>query len=139
VRFTLQINCRESDYQLSSLSQACTSSFPIISALEDLRIMKDISVLSSHWKDNMENAQWLELLDPFTALKNLYLDDGIAQHVCGALQELPGERAAEVLPALRSLFVGGFSPLEPVQETMKPFIAARQLSSHPVVVDHWKA
>jgi len=84
----------------------------------------------------MEDAQWLELLDSFTALKNLYLADGIAQRFCGALQELSGERATEVLPALRNLFVGG-SSLEPVLETIKSFVTARQLSGHPVVVDRW--
>jgi hypothetical protein len=85
----------------------------------------------------MENARWLEFLDPFTALKNLYLTDGIAQRFCGAIQELPGERAAEVLPALRDLFVPG-SSLEAVREAMKPFVAARQLSGQTMVVDYWK-
>ena len=136
-RLELQINCRELDYQLSSLAQVCSSSFPLISALEELEIREDDSLSSSHWKDDMENAQWLELLDPFTALKNLYLTDGIAQRFCGALQELSGERATEVLPALRNLFVRG-SSLEPVQEAMKSFVTARQLSGHPVVVDRWK-
>jgi len=84
----------------------------------------------------MEDAQWLELLDPFTALKNLYLTDEIAQRCCGALRERSGERATEVLPALRNLFVRG--SLEPVQEAVKPFVTARQLSGHPVVVDRWK-
>jgi hypothetical protein len=86
----------------------------------------------------MENAQWLELLGPFTALKNLYLSDGIARRVCGALQELSGERTTEVLPALCNLFVWGFSSLEPVQEAMKSWFTARQLSGHPVVVSCWK-
>jgi len=88
----------------------------------------------------MENAQCLELLDPFTSLKDLYLYQGIARRVCSAFQELSGERATEVLPALRNLFVRGFSSLElePVQAAMMPFVAARQLSGHPMVVDHWK-
>jgi len=133
----LRISCRELDYQLSSLAQVCSSSFPIIFALEDLQIRENDRFSSSHWKDDMENAQWLELLDPFTALKNLYLTYGIVQRFCGALQELSGERATEVLPALRNLFVQG-SSLEPVLEAMKPFIAARQLSGNPLVVDHWK-
>jgi len=85
----------------------------------------------------MDNAQWLELLDRFSALKNLYLTDGIAQRFCGALQELSGERTTEVLPALRNIFVQG-SSLKPVQEVIKSFVAARQLSGHPVVVNRWK-
>ncbi|KAH9955494.1 hypothetical protein BC827DRAFT_873243 [Russula dissimulans] len=133
----LQIKCRELDYQLSSLAQVCSSSFSLISALEELEIREGRWLSSSHWKDDMENAQWLELLDPFTALKNLYLTSGVAQRFCGALQELSGERATEVLPALRNLFVQ-VSSLEPVQEAMKPFVAARQLSGYPVAVDHWK-
>jgi len=136
-RLELQIDCRELENQLSSLAGVCSSSWPLISALEELQIREDDSPLSSHWEDDMENTQWLELLDPFTALKDLYLTHGIAQRLCGALQELSGERTTEVLPALRHLFVRGFSSLEPVHEVMKSFITARQLSGHPVVVDHW--
>jgi hypothetical protein len=136
-QLVLRIHCREFDYQLSSLAQVCSPSFPFIFALEDLQIKEDDFLSSSHWKDDMENAQWLELLDPFAALKNLYLTSGVAQRFCSAIQELSGERATEVLPALRNLFARGFS-LGPIQEAMKPFIAARQLSGHPVVVDHWK-
>jgi len=115
-RIEIQISCRELDWQLSSFAQVC--SFSLISALEELEIREYDFLPSSHWKDDMEDAQWLELLDPFTALKNLHLIHGIAQHVCGALQELSRERATEVLPVLRSLFVRGFSSLQPVQEAM---------------------
>jgi len=94
-------------------------------------------IFHHHWKDDTEDAQWLELLGPFTALKNLYLTDGIAQRFSGALQQLSGERATEVLPALRHLFVRG-SSLELVQEAIKSFVTARRLSGHPVVVDRWK-
>jgi len=137
--FGLNIICRELDDRLSSLCQICNLSFPLISALEELQIREGDSGFfsSSHWKSDRKNAQWLELLAPFTGLKNLYLPSGIARCVCGALQEISGERVSEVLPALRNLFVRG-SSLEPIQEAVKPFVAARQLSGHPVVVDHWK-
>ena len=82
----------------------------------------------------MENAQWLELLDPFTSLKNLYLTDRIALHFCGALQELSEERATEVLPALRDLFLDGSRSFKHIQEAIGPFIAARQLSVHPLAI-----
>jgi len=134
----LQINCRELDRQLSSLAQVCSSSFPLISTLEELKIREDVHLPPSHWKDDLEDTQWVELLDPFTALKNLYLADEIAQCVCGALQELSGEQATEVLPALRNLFVEGFQSFEHIQEAVRSFVAARQLSGHPVTVDHWR-
>jgi len=41
----------------------------------------------------MEDTQWVEFLDPFVSLKNLYLMDEVARRVCSALQELSGEMA----------------------------------------------
>ncbi|KAH9955317.1 hypothetical protein BC827DRAFT_1379100 [Russula dissimulans] len=100
---------RELDCQLSCLAQVCSLSFPLTSALEELEIGGNDDLSLSHWKDDMENAQWLELLDLFAALKNLYLTNGIVQRFCqcGALQEPSGERATEVLPTLCNLFVRG--------------------------------
>jgi len=86
----------------------------------------------------MEDTQWLELLEPFTSLKNLYLMDDIARRVCGAIQELSGEMATEVLPALRNLFVDGSRSFEHIQEAIRPFVTARQLSGHPVAIHHWR-
>jgi len=136
-RLELQIKCRWLDHQLSSLAQVCSSSFLLISALEEVQIREGGSLSSSHWKNSTQNARCLELLNRFTGLKNLYLTHGIAQHFCGALQELSRERTTEVLSALRNLFVRG-SSLELVQEAIKSFVTARQLSGHPVVVDCWK-
>jgi len=118
-----------------SLTQICSSSFPLISTLKELKIMEHDFPSSDHVK----GTQWLELLDPFTSLKNLYLTDGIARRVFGAFQGLSGERATEVLPALRNLFVTAASrEFEPIQITIEPFIAARQLSGHPVAINHWR-
>jgi len=80
----------------------------------------------------------VELLDRFTALKNLYLTEEIARRVCGAIQELSGESATEILPALRNLFVDGSRSLEDIQEVIRRFAAARQLSGQPVAINHWR-
>ena len=129
-RLELRISCRELDYQLSSLAQVLSSSFLIISTLEELEI-KEHNLSSPQWKDDMENAQWLELLEPFTSLRNLYLTDKIPLHVCDALQELSGET---VTPALQNLFISPRYLLEGSQEVIKAFVAMRLLSGHPVSV-----
>jgi len=129
--------CGELDHRISSLAQVCSSSFPLISALEELEIRQDEDATWEHWNVDMENARWLELLDPFAALKNLYLTYDISQRVCDALQELSEERATEVLPTLRNLFVSGYQPSEHIEEAIRPFVVRRQLSGHPVTVDHW--
>jgi len=131
-QLSLQINCGELDYQLSSLAQVCSPSFPLISSLEDLEIKEN--VLSSHWKDDIENAQWLELLGPFTAQKALCLTDRIALHVCSALLELSGERVTEVLPALQNIFISPEYLLEGSRKAIKIFLAARRRSGHPLSV-----
>src|SRR6267142_4790841 len=57
--------------------------------------------------------------------------------VAAALQELTGAWTTEVLPALRSLFLDGLEPSGPVPESIKSFVAARQLSDHPVAVQSY--
>jgi len=131
----LGIHCEELDQQLSSLTQVCSPSFPLISTLEELKIQEDGDLSPSHWKDDMEDAQWLELLEPFTGLKDLHLTDEIARRVSGALQEVPVEMATEVLPALRNIFVDEFWSHEDF-EAITPFLVARRRSGYTVTVHH---
>jgi len=132
--FRLDIWCRELDRQLSSLAQVCSSSFfPLISALEELKIVYYLSPDSDR-KDDMENAQWLELLDPFTALKNLYLPNDIALHVFSALLELSTERVTEVLPALQNIFIHPGQLLEGSRKAVKIFVAKRRRAGRPLSV-----
>jgi hypothetical protein len=62
-RLQLEISCGQSDWQLSSLSQLCSSSFPhaLISTVEHLYIFEERSS-RPHWQDDIESSQWLELL-----------------------------------------------------------------------------
>jgi len=82
------------------------------------------------------DIQWLEMLQPFTAVKELRLDvDAHAALSLGStLQGLAGERAAEVLPALQDIFIDEDCLTGAAREAMRPFITARQLSGHPVTV-----
>jgi len=134
----LEIKCEKLDYQLSSLAQVCSSSFPFVSTMEALHIWgADGRLPSSPLAADMETGQWLEILDPFTALKNLHLTERIAAHVCSALQELSGERVTEVLPTLQDLFitcVSSDSLPEGLRKAIKTFLAARRRSGHLVSV-----
>ena len=139
----LSISYKESDEQLSLLSvaQAWSSSFPqtFIPAVEHLYIVEDDSSLLC-WDDDIENSQWLELLHLFIAVKDLYLSSKITPRIVPALQELVGERETEVLPALQTLFLEETLPSEsePVQESIGQYVAAQQVSSHPITVSRWK-
>ena len=86
---------------------------------------------------NYANMDWLDFFRPFTAVKTLYLCKKIAEFISSALQELVGESVASVFPALESIFLEEPEPSRPVQDAFRQFIAARQLSGHPVAVSQW--
>ena len=136
----LGVSCKKSDWQLSSLAQLCSSSFPpaLIYAVQHLYIVKDHMGLV--WQDEIESSQWLEVLHPFTVVKHLFISREFTPRIAPTLQELVGERASEVLPALQTLFLEGPPlPSGPVQEAIEHFIAARQLSARPVSLSRWES
>jgi hypothetical protein len=132
---TLMILCSQPEWQLSSMAQICTSSFPrsFICMVERLDI-RERSNSKLEWQDDIEDSQWLELLHPFTGVKNLYLSKEFVPRIAPSLQELVGGRTTEVLPALQSLFLGDLHPPAPFEEAIGKFAAARQLSNHPVAI-----
>src|SRR5258708_10558205 len=132
----IRILCSKQDWQLSSIAQVCNSSLPSLSMLEDLYIVHPYSQLV--WKnDAIEDTLWLELLLPFTAVKNLYLAEEFAPGIAAALQELVGARITEILPSLQNIFMRRLEPRGPFQERIGQFVAARRLSGHPVAIPIW--
>jgi hypothetical protein len=135
---TLEIGilCRNPHQQLLSVTQVCNSSLHRLSAVGVLYIRHEY--LRLVWKnDVIENTLWLQLLLPFTAVKNLYLSKEFAPGIAAALQELVGGRITEVLPSLQNIFVEGLEPSGPFQENIGQFVAARQLSDHPIAISIW--
>jgi hypothetical protein len=130
------ISCSELHWQVSSVEQVCTSCLPSLSILKDLDIAEE-RFWKPVWKEDIENTQWLELLYPFTAVKNLFLSEEFARRIVPALQELDGGRMTEVLPALESIFLEGLEPSGPVRKVIEQFVATRQATGHPISVSPW--
>jgi hypothetical protein len=137
-RLELSIACKRSDWQLSSMTQLCSSSFRrvLIPAVEHLYIQSGL--LRLRWQDDIESGQWLEFFHLFTSVKDLYISQEFTPRVAPALQELVGERVTEVLPALQTIFLEGTLPTGPAQEYIGQFVAARRLVGHPVGVSLWE-
>ena len=133
---TLEVNisCSELDWQVSSMEQVCSSCLPPLPTL-DLHIEGNPHY-RQHWQGNVENALWLQLLHPFTSVKNLYLSEEIAQRIVPALQELVGDRATEVLPTLENIFLEEGQQSGPVQEGIQQVVAVRQATNHPIAVSY---
>ena len=132
----VKILCQVSDWQLSSLAQICTSSLHLFSKTENLYIYEYLHS-RPNWKDDIENTEWLDLLLPFVAVKNLYLSKQFSPRIVPALQELTGGRTTEALPALQNILLEGFQPSEPIQEGIAQFVSARRLTNHPVAISVW--
>jgi hypothetical protein len=132
----LEIFCIEPERQFPCLAQFCRSPpFPL-HRLESLCIGEGQFSQQSR-RNHTENARWLELLQPFAAVKNLYLTKEFALHIAHALQELVGERVMEVLPTLENVFIDEFRPTGPVHEVIKEFVTVRQLAGHPIRISGW--
>ena len=130
---TIEISCREPDWQLSSVAQVSNTCLPPLSRIEDLYIWHLYSQLI--WKsDAIENTLWLELLLSFPAVKNLYLPKEFAPGIAAALQEIVG---TEVLPSLQKICVEGYEPLTHFQKNTRQFVAARELSGHSITISLW--
>ena len=135
---SVHMRCAVPEWQLSSLEQVCTSSLPPISTLEDLYILENRGDEDPRWQDDFEDTLWLDLLRSFVALKNLYLSKEFVPRIAPALQALVGGSTTEVLPTLENIFLEGFQPSGPLLKGIEKFVAARQLTSHPVAVSRWE-
>jgi hypothetical protein len=151
----VRIPCRGLDWQVSSMEQVCTSCLPPLSNLRDLYIDEGTSSRADG-QDNIDNSLWLELLHPFSVVKNLYLSEEFARRIVPALKELVESRATEVLPALEHIYLeelppwgaGGVAgklqaatmlehPSGRVEEGIRQFVATRQVTSDPIAVSRW--
>ena len=131
----LSVSCKPLDWQLSAVAQVLNSLSSSLPTLETL----EISVDRGDWQGDIEVTQWLELLHPFTSVKEMTLEgEDSVRLVAPALQELARERAAEVLPTLQTLFLPTYSwrSLVLLKEAIEQFIATRQLYGHPVTIDY---
>ena len=132
----ISISCREPDWQLSCIGQVCNSSLHVPSTVEVLYIEHRHRRLV--WKnDAIENTLWLQLLLPFTAVKDLYVSKEFGPGIAAALQELVGARITDVLPSLQNIFMERLKASRPLEENIGRFVAARLLSDHPITISAW--
>ena len=126
--FELAIKCGHSIVEV--LSMICRELSSHLSCVERLDLYCTPLRLTRQF---VNRGRWLELLEPFISVMNLYVSAKLWLQVAPALQVLPGKRATKVLPELRTLFLEE-SPSCSVQASIGPFIDARRHSGHPVAI-----
>ncbi len=135
----LGISCKKADLQLLSIAQVCALSYPqaLIPTVKHLYILEGRYSSRPRWRNNIQTNQWLRLLRPFIAVRNLYLSEKIVPLIAPALRELVGGRVTEMLPVLQCLFLEELQASGLVWETISPFLSARRISTHPIDASHW--
>ena len=121
--------------QLSLLAEACSTLLPSLPSLQLLGIFNSKRLLS-RWQHKVDNIIWMELLRPFTTVKDLVLDELVVLSVATFLQELVEEQVTETLPALQNIFLDDIRSSGPVPEGFAKFVASRELSGRAVILHH---
>jgi hypothetical protein len=99
----------------------------IPTVVESLYIFED-RCRPPHWEgDNGYPYPWPEVFESFTAVKGLYISREFIPRIAPALQDLV-VYGSPVLPALQTFFLEDSSPSKPVQENIRQFVVARQLT-----------
>jgi hypothetical protein len=118
--------------RLLSVARVFREFSSLVSRVERLDLQSRLLLLNL-----LDHSVWLELFRPFVAVQNLYVSAEVWPQVVLVLRDLIGERATEVLPELRIVFVEKFQKSWDEQESIQSFIAARTLSNHPVVFQQY--
>ena len=126
-RLTLRISCKWLDWQVLHLAQILGQSSTLVSNVDYLSIDENNLQAEPGWIDSVDDTDWLELLRPFAVVKMLHGSRQLATQIALALDGVGEEMITEVLPALTSL-----SLEDQPAKSVEKFLAARQISGHPV-------
>jgi hypothetical protein len=138
----VKVQCEDLHLQLASLEKICASCLPPLSTLETLYVYADLSLLTD-WEAKDEETSsrsllvwhWLELLEPFTAVENLYLCEAVTIIIAPALLSLGG--GTEVFPTLQVIFLEVNGRGQVAVGDIQNFAAARRRSGHDIDVFLW--
>ncbi len=132
--FFVEFPYDEFDEQLSALAWACKSSSSLLSTVETLFICDDLH----HFRldDEELDGEWLELLSPFTTVKELFLSNGAVHRIAPALR-VAGREIQEVLPTLKHIGLEVNHPSLLGDVDVEDFYDARRLSNFKIEVSLW--
>ena len=114
---------------------------PVINWLRQLVIMlSDVQYLSIEsmveltlWED--ASVDWLQLLHTFPAVEVLHVSGEVVKRIASALNDIPEEMDAQVLPVLQLLWLDdGQDKKEATSKSVNRFLALRKQSGRPVVI-----
>jgi len=123
----LGISCDERYLQLRYFVQVCSSSLLPFSDVERLAILGVDDLQHPQWGPTAEDFLWLDILHPFSTVKELTVDENILTPVAYTLKEVVKERITGIFPAIQEVSIGEHLPSRPVLRAFENFGSARGL------------
>ena len=134
-RFKLAFKCQVKGRPLSLMAQILSHQLRLLSHVEQLEIREHPWAIED---PVMDSPSLLELFHLFIDVKSLYISGKLVTTAAVALKELTMEKAKDVFPALCNVYLEGLQSSGSIQELINLFVAFRQLSDHPVVIQSWE-
>ena len=122
---TPDVVCDGIDWQVSHIAQVVSHFSVTLSNVVHLELEDAISIIF----EGTDDIAWLQLLQQFPTVQTLLVSFELAGYVALTLEDIPSETVVEVLPSLDLIYLQGWSA-----SWIEKFVAARQLSGHPVTV-----
>jgi len=102
VTLVIRVGCGHLDWQVSSMAQIFNVLGPLFSTVVDLTLNYRGHTLSSEWHNQVDCAQWRQLLGWFRNVETLRVHDGLVGELSRCLA-LDGDPPSEILPELKTL------------------------------------
>ncbi len=125
------VSCEGIDWQVSHMTQVLSHFSATLSTVVHLKleIPLEVPLKESRQLEGTDDAEWPLLLHQFSSVQTLHVSQDLVGHIALVLEDTPREMVAEMLPSLDLICLSG----QPASSVEK-FVAARQLSGHPVTV-----
>ncbi|KAI0245644.1 hypothetical protein BJV78DRAFT_1158471 [Lactifluus subvellereus] len=121
--FRMRIMCRHLDWQVASAVQILGTFSPVLSVVEELTLCHVEHNRSSELHNEVDRAQWRELLRPFSNVKTLRVPKELVGELSRSLRSEDGEMPLELLPNLKEVKCSGGIP---THNKFIPFINERR-------------
>jgi hypothetical protein len=130
--FQLLTWCKHFDWQIVAIAQIIRTLSPVLSIVENLKVIYLEHNLLPEWHNEVDRTQWRELLSLFINVKKLtlYVPNGLVMELPRSLCSEDGEDSMALFPNLQELQYSANG--SDTRDALAPFINERQTAGHPV-------
>ena len=121
------------NWQVASAAEVFNALGTVFSAVEHLTLRYDRNFVPSVLNNEANRALWRELLELFSKVKTILVDDELVEQLSHSLRPDEGESPMEPLPGLQEL---SYHSRDASYDAFAQFFDARQEVRHPITVVH---